>query len=182
MINKLETERLILRFRSESDIKKMIQENSVEDQLSYFGYEGRPELLEKEIERIDLGYDNWKTTFHGWDLILKSNQRVIGSCGFHSWYKPHLRAEIGYGLSHEQFKNKGYMTEAMDIIMDHGFSVMGLNRIEAFVSPDNVPSIKLMQRYGFVKEGVLREHYQVGGKLMDSVAYAVLKADYLKLK
>ncbi len=182
MSEQLETERLMMRFRSESEVKKVLQDYTIEDQLSYFGYEGRPELLKQEIERIENGYDNWKITFHGWDLILKSNKRVIGSCGFHSWYKPHLRAEIGYGLSHEQFKNKGYMTEAMDKIMDHGFKVMELNRIEAFVSPDNVPSLKLMKRYGFVKEGVLREHYQVAGKLMDSAAYAVLKVDYLKLR
>lgn len=177
MTNKLKTKRLILRFRSESAIKKMIQNCSVEEQLTYFGYQGRPELLEREIERIERGYDNWKITFHGWDLLLKSNHQVIGSCGYHSWYEPHLRAEIGYGLSHEKYKNKGYMTEAMETVIDHGFNVMGLNRIEAFVSPDNVPSIKLMKRFGFVKEGILREHYRVAGKLMDSVAYAVLKGD-----
>ncbi len=174
----LATKRLLLRYRSEKLINQMIKNSSRNEQLAYFGYETRPELLEKEFERLDQGYDNWKITFCGWDLMLKSTKKVIGSCGYHSWYKPHLRAEIGYGLSNKRHKNKGYMKEAMDRIIDFGFNEMGLNRIEAFVSPDNAPSVKLMKRYGFVKEGILREHYKVKDEMMDSFAYGLLKSEY----
>ena len=178
MSKDLVTKRLLLRYRSERLIKQMIENSSHAEQLAYFGYETRPELLDKELERLEQGYDNWKITFCGWDLILKDTKKVIGSCGYHSWYKPHLRAEIGYGLSDNQHKNKGYMTEAMERIIEYGFEDMGLNRIEAFVSPDNIPSVKLMDRFGFVKEGVLREHYKVLDDMMDSVAYALLKSEY----
>lgn len=70
------------------------------------------------------------------------------------------------------------MTEAMKAILHYGFEVMRLHRMEAFIGPDNFPSLKLVQRFGFQKEGVLREHYQVDGRMEDSVAYGLLRHEF----
>ncbi|GAA4461501.1 hypothetical protein GCM10023093_06270 [Nemorincola caseinilytica] len=61
------------------------------------------------------------------------------------------------------YRNKGYMTEAMQAVIAHGFGQMGLNRIEAFVGTRNEPSLRLMQHFGFTKEGLLRSHYCKNG-------------------
>ena len=58
---------------------------------------------------------------------------------------------------------------------------MGLNRIEAFVGPGNDPSLRIMERLGFSKEGLLREHYHKNNHTEDSVAYSLLKREYFAL-
>lgn len=81
-------------------------------------------------------------------------------------------------MLHAQHQGKGYMQEALACIIQYGFERMLLNRIEAFISSDNLPSIRSVERQGFVKEGVLREHYKHQGKLYDSVVYSILREEY----
>ena len=117
--------------------------------------------------------------FRFWDVILRQEDRVIGGGGFHVWHFRHNRAEVGYHLHREEDRNKGYMTEALGAIIDYGFKEMGLNRISAFTAPDNLPSIMLLNKYGFVKEGMIRKDYLVGNHYYDSLVYGLLRTDYL---
>jgi len=55
---------------------------------------------------------------------------------------------------------------------------MKLNRIEAMISPLNVPSLNLIHRMHFVKEGLMKEHYLKDGIYEDSVVFSLLKADH----
>ncbi len=86
---------------------------------------------------------------------------------------------MGYSIYDEAHKNKGYMGEALKAVIRYGFEHMGLNRIEALVGPNNGPSLTLIHRMGFLKEGVLREHYVKNGVAEDSVAFALLRKDFV---
>ena len=55
---------------------------------------------------------------------------------------------------------------------------MGLERIEAFVGPNNTPSIKLLNRMNFKKEGLLKHHYFQNNIMDDSIVFALLKSEY----
>ena len=70
------------------------------------------------------------------------------------------------------------MSEAILRIIDYGFSQMNLHRIEAFIGPANIASQKLVEKLGFQKEGVLREHYRKQGVIEDSIVYSLLKKEY----
>ena len=107
----------------------------------------------------------------------KSTEKIIGWCGFHTWYLDHFRAEIGYGLFDENFKNKGIMTEAMKAILEYGFKQMKLHRIEAFIGTYNIPSLKLVEKFGFTKEGILRNHYLKNNVLEDSAVFSLLQKE-----
>jgi [ribosomal protein S5]-alanine N-acetyltransferase len=74
------------------------------------------------------------------------------------------------------------MTEAMKAVLIHGFEQMKLNRVEAFASPLNTPSIRLIERYGFTKEGLLRQHYGHNGVAEDSAVYGLLASEYEVVK
>ena len=50
------------------------------------------------------------------------------------------------------------MSEALTAILDYGFDVMDLNRVQVLAMPRNARSLRLAERLGFVREGVLREH------------------------
>jgi ribosomal-protein-alanine N-acetyltransferase len=55
---------------------------------------------------------------------------------------------------------------------------MNLHRIEAYVGLANEPSNKLMQKFGFTKEGLLREHYLRDGIYHDSLIYSLLRKEW----
>jgi ribosomal-protein-alanine N-acetyltransferase len=74
------------------------------------------------------------------------------------------------------------MTEALQAIIDYGFTKMNLHRMEALVSTGNVPSLRLMEKYNFVKEGVLRQHYYTADKYDDSVMFSKLYQEYMNEK
>jgi len=81
-------------------------------------------------------------------------------------------------LNQDKYKGRGYMKEAMLPILNYGFESMSLQRIEALISPDNEPSLKLIKRFGFTQEGYLREHYMNDNKLDDSIIFSLLKREF----
>lgn len=170
----MKTDRLYLRERTKQLLEKLLCQSS-EEQMNFLGIED-PDQLQQELTRIEKRFSE-KTDWKKWDLIERVTQKVIGSCGFHNWYAEHERAEIGYSLN-EKYRGKGYMLEALKSVIDHGFNEMKLNRIEAFIKPDNAPSKRIIEKLGFKKEGVLREHYKSENQIHDSVVYSLLRSEF----
>jgi ribosomal-protein-alanine N-acetyltransferase len=69
------------------------------------------------------------------------------------------------------------MTEALGLVLDFGFNIMGLNRIEALCHPDNIRAERLVSALGFQKEGVLRQYRQTASGFQDVVLHALLRED-----
>lgn len=174
----LQTERLWLRPLDVTQYMHLFAECGDDEISTYFGFE-TAEQLEAERERYRKGVVTFNRHFHNFLLVHKETGRVIGSCGYHTWYIYHNRAELGYAIYDEAHKNKGYMGEALKAVIRYGFEHMGLNRIEALIGPENVPSLTLVHRMGFLKEGILREHYVKNGVAEDSVAFALLRRDFV---
>ncbi len=172
------TERLQLR-KLTSEIFAEIFANYTDEELAAFLNLKTPEAIINERERFGRGVYSLHRNIVGFQLIDKVTHEIIGSCGFHMWYKDHSRAEIGYYIMDDANKQKGLMSEAVAFVLDYGFSNMKLNRVEAFVGPANIPSLKIMSKFGFEKEGYCKEHYFVNGALDDSVLFALLKKNYL---
>jgi len=114
-----------------------------------------------------------------WVIVRKKDDLVIGTCGFNSWIKKSSRGEIGYELGREFWK-KGYATEALAEIIKFGFERMNLNRIEAFTVPEALQSINVLQKFGFEKEGLLREYGHWNGHYWDENIYSLLKKDWIE--
>jgi ribosomal-protein-alanine N-acetyltransferase len=74
-----------------------------------------------------------------------------------------MRAGIGYELARSHWR-QGIMKEALGAIIALGFKEMGINRIEAVVMPENIASLKLLEKLGFHNEGVLKEYENWGSK------------------
>ncbi|WP_445633707.1 GNAT family N-acetyltransferase [Nostoc sp. DSM 114161] len=110
-----------------------------------------------------------------WGIAKKEDNVIIGSCGYS--IKNCFQAEIGYELARKYWK-KGIMTEALRAIIHWGFHKLDLNRIEAFVIPENTASIKLLGNLQFVEEGLLREYAFWKGQFHDLRIFSLLKRDY----
>ena len=173
----IETERLMLRESNDELMKKAATALSDREIMAFYGLH-RQEELAVELERARIGMRTAYISFKIWYLIPKLSRRIIGFCGFHDWAFRHFRAELGYAISDQEDKQQGYMTEALDAVIRYGFEQMGLNRIAANIAPDNHPSLRIVEKMGFVREGYLRQHHYVDGKLHDAIAFSLLKGEW----
>lgn len=112
-----------------------------------------------------------------WALSIPANQEVIGTCGFHNWKKEHARAEIGYEMD-PRYWGQGLMSEAVLTMLEYGFTEMGLNRVEAFVTVGNRKSLSFLERNGFTREGTLRHYERARGCYQDQWICSLLKQDW----
>jgi len=176
-INTIETERLILKEVTPKVYDHIMNHYDDDAIMQFFGYDTVKALL-AEKERYLQGMSSYYSTFVRFCMVEKATGKTIGQCGYHKWYKDHSRAEFGYGMSNDEVKNKGFMREAAAPIIKYGFEQMKLNRIEAFASPRNTPSIKILERLGFTYEGLMREHYCKNDVMEDSACYSLLRREY----
>lgn len=84
-----------------------------------------------------------------WTLINKLSKKKIGSICLWNFSEDRRIAEVGYDLLPEYFK-KGFMSEALQAVIDFGFTKLNLNSIEAFTHIENESSKKLLVTNGFV--------------------------------
>ena len=173
----LKTDRLILRKLSPNDFRYIFENYSEEDIKSFLGHNS-DEDYKKEKNRYQNGYTTYNRSFEYFQIIDKTSMNIIGGCGFHNWYFEHRRAELGYALTNENFRGQGIMSEALKVVIDYGFNKMNLHRIEALIGSENIPSLKLMKKFNFIKEGVLRQHYFINNEFEDSNIFSRLKTDY----
>ncbi|MBK9933032.1 MAG: GNAT family N-acetyltransferase [Cytophagaceae bacterium] len=85
-------------------------------------------------------------------------------------------AEIGYWIG-EEFWGKGIGTKAINLMVDYGFNELSLNRIYSGVFEYNQPSMRILEKCGFVKEGILKKAVYKNGKFWDEHRYALLKPE-----
>lgn len=173
----LETERLVLRQITPEDSGDLFHYFSLDEVTKFYDVESFTNVQQAE-ELIDRWHQRFEKNLGiRWGITLKSENRVIGTCGYHGWMKHHFKAEIGYELTPDYW-GKGFMTEAIQKVIEFGFREFGLNRIEAFVEPGNVNSRKVLEKVGFSEEGILKEHFYWRNQFVDTAIFALLKKNY----
>lgn len=128
--------------------------------------------LQREIAR----HLEQRTLFQ-WGIAERETNAVVGTCTLAALSVEHRRAEVGYALARTVW-GRGYLREVLPALLDHAFDELALHRIEADVDPRNAPSIRLLERMGFKREGYLRERYQLGGEVQDAVLFGLLKDEW----
>ncbi len=108
-----------------------------------------------------------------WAITLKGDDAFIGIIGFWRMQKEHYRAELGYTLMRAHW-GLGLMSEAIPVVVDHGFSTLGFHSIEAITSPENGASMRVLEKNGFTREAHFKENFFWEGKFLDSVHFGRL--------
>lgn len=85
-------------------------------------------------------------------------------------------AEIGYWLG-EPYWGRGLATQAAGMLTQYAFGELCFVRLQALVFRDNAASMRVLEKNGFAREGILRKHVRKFGILTDAVLYARLKID-----
>jgi [ribosomal protein S5]-alanine N-acetyltransferase len=177
----LETKRLVLRKITKEDAKSILTYLSDEEVMKYYGLEPFKSINDA-LDEISW-YQSIQSNQTGirWGITLKEHGVVIGSCGFHNFVSQHFRTEIGFELSKEHW-GKGIAVEAIEAIISYGFENMSFHRVEALIEPPNLSSQRLVEKMGFIREGLLRNYEFTCGKFDDLFMYSLLKQDYDKNK
>lgn len=92
-----------------------------------------------------------------------------------SWSMGYI--EIGYMLA-ERHHGHGHGTRAVALLTDKLFRETDLHRVYATVSVENAASMRLLERLGFMREGMMREHYLIQGRRVDEVIFGVLRREW----
>jgi RimJ/RimL family protein N-acetyltransferase len=103
---------------------------------------------------------------------------AIGNIGIHNIDARIRKAEVGISIGEKQYWNHGYGTEAMQLLLKHGFNTLNLNRISLDVYETNPRAIRAYQKAGFKEEGRLREGHYFNGKYIDIIVMSVLRSEW----
>lgn len=114
-----------------------------------------------------------------WAIVLKDQNRVIGSVGLHTTGVDSVR-EVGY-VMHPDFWGNGYMTEAVKAVLRFAFEELRLSSVRVKHYPDNVRSRNVIQNCGFRYDGTLRQASQrFDGAILDSCVYSMTREEWEK--
>ncbi|WP_089744181.1 GNAT family N-acetyltransferase [Gracilibacillus ureilyticus] len=111
-----------------------------------------------------------------YSIFSKQTNELIGSCGFNSLDEENRKTEIGYDLAKAHW-GKGYASEAITILLETAFETLEFHRVEAKVEPENVNSIKVLEKLNFTYEGRLRQAEISKGRFVDLKLYSKLRTD-----
>ncbi|MBI2566854.1 MAG: GNAT family N-acetyltransferase [Candidatus Schekmanbacteria bacterium] len=103
--------------------------------------------------------------------------RIAGTVGIHDITNEDRSAFIGYWLGVE-FEGKGIMSMCCLSMVDHAFSVLGLNRLEIRCSAKNTRSQAIPERIGFRREGTLIQAERHGNEYRDVIVYGLLSCEW----
>ena len=175
--HKLNTERLILRWMTPEDAEDILTVYSDKDAMQYWSTAPINTLEQATaiIERADRGHQDGSALQYA--IVLREEDRVIGTCSLFNYHHDSKRAELGYIL-HSSLWGQGLMKEALIAFINHAFDTLNLRRIEADIDPRNHSSRRILQKLAFVKEGELRERWQINGNITDSEIYGLIKIDW----
>lgn len=169
----LHTKNLILRKFQDSDAPGFFLIRSNPELMKFIP---RP-LAQTEQDALELlrSFNNaYESGEHlSYAIELKATQEFIGSIGYYRIDYDSHRTEVGYILS-DKHHRKGYVKEALQMLIDFAFNEMEFHSLEAVIDPENIASIKLVESLGFIKEAHFKENGFFNGKYLDALVYSLL--------
>jgi diamine N-acetyltransferase len=135
-----------------------------------------PVTLAQEEEFIDAVARAGDQVVSG--IAARDDGRLLGVTGLHHLDDPARQAEFGIFLGGPEEWGRGFGGEATRLLVDHGFDVLGLNRIWLHVYADNERGLRAYARAGFRREGVLRQAARRGDRYLDVIAMGILWEDW----
>lgn len=175
----LETQRLILRKLRPADAAD-IHDYASDPQVSRFTTWDQHTSLADAHRFINFCLDRYQRREQApWGVVLKAEDKLIGTLGFTDYAPLHHKAEVNYALS-AKYWGQGLTPEALEAALTYGFGPLHLNRIEARCIPENVASARVMEKVGMKREGTLRQALYSKGTFHDLHIFAILRDEWKK--
>jgi [ribosomal protein S5]-alanine N-acetyltransferase len=171
----LMTPRLRLRQFREDDVEAMHGCFTNVGSMRYWNTPLHTKRIETE-RAVRRFIDCTPSYYRFWAVADKTTDRCLGLVNYHDGHIRNKRVAIGY-IVDPAYGRQGVATEAVSAMIRFCFQDLGLHRLQAFIHPDNAPSLKLIEKLGFRREGLLRENLRVSDEWRDDLLYARLSTD-----
>ena len=109
-------------------------------------------------------------------------EKLIGNCGIHNIDWKNRVGEVGIVIGENEYQNKGFGTEAMELILEYAFDTVNLNRIELYTYDFNISALKSYEKVGFIEEGRKRQSIWINGKYHDAILMSILAEEWRERK
>jgi ribosomal-protein-alanine N-acetyltransferase len=153
---KLETQRLYLPNISLED-REFIFSHFSNEKVNRYLFDAEPLVKIQEADEIIDSYTQPEPrNQHRWILVRKNDGMKLGTCGFHCWNQFTSSCDIGYDLFPD-FWGKGYMSEVIYEILIFAKKEMEIKIINACIYIENIKSIELIQKFGFIFSGQTKD-------------------------
>ncbi|MEO6695303.1 MAG: GNAT family protein [Ignavibacteria bacterium] len=137
-----------------------------------------PNTLEKTVNYLDfISTDKSAVVFA---IRWKKTDDHIGNISLQNINWINRSAEIAILIGNKNYWNKGIGSEVYKLVINYGFNTLNLNRISSGQIVSNEAMIKVCEKNGMKKEGLLREVLFKNGIYLDAVVYSVLIKDHKK--
>ena len=111
-------------------------------------------------------------------LVIEHNDthEFVGLIGFYCDDVELKRAEVGYLITPEK-QGFGFASESLKALTDWGTLQFGISKFIGICAKDNIASSKVLEKVGFIREGLLRQHTRIGATWFDDYYFGLLTAD-----
>lgn len=177
----IETERLIIRKINIEDAYDMYEYSSLDEVCEYLLWSPHVNVAVTEgyIEFLQKRY--LRGLYADWAVVLKENEKMIGTCGYAAVDTTNSICEIGYVLA-PKFQKHGYMTEAVKALLELTFFVLNFETVSLRIINENGPSKRLAERLGFKLDCIKYKELEIKGIYRDIVHYRLEREDYITKK
>ena len=151
---------------------EMVNDIKVSVGLGYLSYTN---IIDFESEKELLNSIKKEKRFA---VRLLENDELLGNVGFKSVGEIHRTAEMGIMLGNPKYQRKGYGMEAINLLLDYGFSFLNLRNISLNVFEYNEVAYNLYKKAGFKEAGRLRKAVEIMGKTYDVIIMDMLKEEF----
>ncbi|MFD0767650.1 GNAT family N-acetyltransferase [Bacillus sp. CGMCC 1.60114] len=137
-------------------------------ECDFYTLEGQLDRIRKNKEKKDLD------ELYSFGIYVIETEELIGNITLTEVLRGPLQScYIGYYLD-KNHNGKGYMTEAVRLVVSYAFNELKLHRLEAGVMPHNIGSIKVLEKSGFHKEGIAKKNVKINGRWEDHQVLAIV--------
>ncbi len=141
------------------------------------GIHGTRNVVNIEGERKWIA-DTLERGTHTFGIVLKDSDKLIGNIGFSDYNGTDRSATLGIFIGDEEYRNNGYGSEAIKLLIKYGFDVLNLHNIDLGVFSFNERAIACYKKVGFKEYGRRHECYFLDGKYHDRIEMEILEDDY----
>jgi ribosomal-protein-serine acetyltransferase len=171
--------KILLRPYEKKDINDLHQATlaSLKELILWMPWAHENYTLSESKGFIKRGFESWRNgSQYNFAICDAATGKQVGVCGLNDFSEMNSRANLGYWVRTNR-TGQGIAPAATKLLAKWGFETLGLKRIEIVVAVENARSLRVAEKAGAKREGILRNRLLLGGKPHDAVMHSLVSGE-----